>query len=110
MSGAGARCQPVALQRLTRTPDGAGGATEAWADVATIWCDVKPLRASEQERQGAVRALSVYQFSADAMTVAAHSTTTADRLAWSGRVFNIRELRTPKSSVPDIDLIAETGG
>ncbi len=107
--GAGARAEPVTLQRLTRTSDGMGGGVETWADVGLIWCDIKPLRASEAERQGAVRSLSVYQFSADAMSVKAKAASPSDRLVWQGRAYNIRELRTPKSAMPDIDIIAETG-
>lgn len=40
---AGAKDQPITLQRNTRTPDGAGGSTQAWADftdVPNVWANV----------------------------------------------------------------------
>ena len=70
---------------------------------------MKTVRASETERQGAVRTLSVCMFSADSKSVSARGVTTSDRLIWRARAYNIRELRAAKSIVPDIDIIAETG-
>lgn len=37
----------VVLEQLTRTPDGAGGATESWSTVATIFAAVRALSGSE---------------------------------------------------------------
>jgi SPP1 family predicted phage head-tail adaptor len=52
MSDPGAFREPVALQAPTRTPDGAGGFTEAWADVPgwTVFAEVRPLAGNEQIR------------------------------------------------------------
>jgi SPP1 family predicted phage head-tail adaptor len=40
----------LALEKATASPDGAGGATLAWAAVATLFADVTPLRAEERPR------------------------------------------------------------
>lgn len=37
----------ITLQQVTRTPDGIGGYTETWTDVATVWAAVEPLRGRE---------------------------------------------------------------
>ncbi len=39
----------LTLERATATPDGAGGSTLSWDDVATLFADVMPLRAEERE-------------------------------------------------------------
>lgn len=47
----GRMSEPVAVEAMTRTPDDAGGYTEAWADVsgqATVWAEFAPLRGQEQ--------------------------------------------------------------
>lgn len=37
----------VTIQKLTRTDDGAGGYTETWEDIATVWAAVEPLSGRE---------------------------------------------------------------
>ena len=32
----------LTLEEATRTPDGGGGASEAWATVATVWASITP--------------------------------------------------------------------
>lgn len=38
----------VTIQQLTRTDDGAGGYTETWTAIATVWADVYPLKGQER--------------------------------------------------------------
>lgn len=38
----------VTLQSPTRTPDGRGGYTTAWNDVATLWARVEPVSTGER--------------------------------------------------------------
>ena len=40
--------QRIKFQSLTRASDGQGGWTESWADVMTVWAQVKPV--SQKER------------------------------------------------------------
>jgi SPP1 family predicted phage head-tail adaptor len=37
----------VTIQELVRVPDGLGGYSESWRDVATIWASIEPLRGQE---------------------------------------------------------------
>jgi SPP1 family predicted phage head-tail adaptor len=46
----------VTLQQLTRTDDGAGGYTETWTGVATVWADVYPLKGNERYEAQQVQA------------------------------------------------------
>lgn len=34
--------RPLLLEALTRAPDGAGGFTENWAALGTIWAEIRP--------------------------------------------------------------------
>lgn len=45
---AGELRQDIILRALTRLPDGAGGWTETWTDVATVHARVEPMRAEER--------------------------------------------------------------
>lgn len=38
----------VTIQQLTRVEDEGGGHEENWADVATVWAAIKPMRGSER--------------------------------------------------------------
>jgi len=37
----------VEIQAPVRMPDGAGGATETWSPIATVWASIRPTGASE---------------------------------------------------------------
>jgi len=38
----------ITLQELVSIPDGMGGFSEGWQDVATVWASVEPLRGQER--------------------------------------------------------------
>lgn len=38
----------VTIQQLTRVEDEGGGYEENWADIATVWAAVKPMRGNER--------------------------------------------------------------
>lgn len=44
---AGKFSQRVTLQQASRVKDAAGATSDAWADVATLWARVEPLRGKE---------------------------------------------------------------
>ena len=48
--------QRVVIQQLTRTDDGAGGYTETWAAIATVFADVYPLKGNERYEAQQVQA------------------------------------------------------
>ena len=38
----------VTFQATTQTPDGAGGVTEAWGVIATVWAKIEPIKSYER--------------------------------------------------------------
>lgn len=86
MNGVGALRHRVTLQRRATAPDGAGGGVLTWHDIARVWGRVKPLRgmerhASEQTQSPVSHEITV-RYREDL--------TTAMRILWGGRTFNIR--------------------
>jgi SPP1 family predicted phage head-tail adaptor len=49
-SEAGRLKSRLLLEKPTRTPDGAGGATVTWAEAAALWAELVPLKAEERPR------------------------------------------------------------
>ncbi len=82
---------------------------QEWTTVDTFRAEVRPLRFSESEREGAVRAVQGYLFIVHTSTVRALSITAADRIQWNGRTMNIREVRDPDPGVRFTEIIAESG-
>lgn len=84
--------------------------TEArWTEIATMRAAVKPVRASESEREGAMRTVQVYLFqvhTADLRTVAV---TARHRIRWGQIVLNVREVRHPPANDPITEIVAEAG-
>jgi head-tail adaptor len=88
MGKAGAMDQRVTLRRLARTPDGGGGVTEAWADLATVWAAVSFKGAREGLDEGRVNASQMTTFE-----IYARDVTELDGLVWNGDFYNIRTVR-----------------
>ena len=38
----------ITIQELQRVPDGYGGYTETWNDIAVVWAKIQPLRGNER--------------------------------------------------------------
>ena len=41
----------LSLEELTRTPDGAGGYSQSWSSVGSLWAEVRAGRGTEQGRE-----------------------------------------------------------
>jgi SPP1 family predicted phage head-tail adaptor len=76
----------LGLERKTRTPDGAGGASVAWTEYAEVWALVRPMSGRERAHAAREEANALYlvviRYRDDVLD--------ADRLAWRGRHLNIR--------------------
>ena len=86
---AGTLDQQITLQRFTRTPDGGGGFTEAWADFvtdATPWANVKAKGGREGMTEGRTTATFVVVFTIYNRA----DVTELDRIMWGGIAYNIR--------------------
>jgi head-tail adaptor len=89
---AGKLDQRVTFRRLTRTADGGGGVTEAWADFATnatVWAKVTFKGAREGLDEGRINASQMTTF--EVYTRA--DVTELDGLIWGGEFYNIRTIR-----------------
>lgn len=87
---AGKLRERVTLQAETQTPDGAGGYSLGWSDVATVWASVKPMRGKESLESMQVRDVQPYEVMIrynSAVTV-----TPKHRLSWNGKLLNIRSV------------------
>lgn len=102
---AGELDQRISLQRLTLTPDGVGGSTEAWEEYAAVWARVRPQRGRERqesERQEATREYRVkIRHRSDVLE--------ADRIVWRERQLNIRVLHDKGPRELYLEIDAELG-
>ncbi|WP_435007991.1 phage head closure protein [Tundrisphaera lichenicola] len=77
----------VVIQSVSQVTDGQGGFTETWADGATVWCSITPIKAYERvqamQMQTPVSHKIVMRYRSDV--------TTANRLRFGSRVFEVKE-------------------
>lgn len=101
----------VTFQAEAKTPDGAGGNTRAWANVANgeVWGRFIPEKGSErvaggrlQDAQGAV--LRVRSFSVTEAITPAH------RVLIDGVAWNIRSVANPDRRSKVIEMVLDKGG
>lgn len=85
---AGMLREPVTFQRKTRTADGAGGFTEAWATIsgAPTRCMVKPMSGGERYASQRVEATATHRI----VTRYHAGLTETDRAVIRGREYQIR--------------------
>ncbi len=87
--------------------DGFGGGALTWGEAARAWASVKPVSAREGERQGALRASTIYVI--EVWSDGLDAVTEACRINWNGVYLNIRELRRPPHRTMMMTIMAETG-
>ena len=100
--------QIVTLQSVTRTADGGGGVSEAWgtfAEDATVYAYVTPLRGSEGARDGGVNASGLWLFSIRNRS----DVTEQDRILWNGEAYNIRRVMRQGERELYLNIEAERG-
>lgn len=98
----------VTVQRCTETPDGSGGQSTAWADVATLFCLAVCKREGEEYGDGStgrIKSVEVISFT----TWWQDSFTVKDRVSFEGRLFNIREIENLKRRNKFMKIVAEAG-
>lgn len=79
---------PVTFQRLTRTSDGAGGATQSWAAIAGAPTrgHVKSMSGSERFASARVEATATHRVTVRYFA----GLTEADRVVFGGRLYSIK--------------------
>ena len=97
----------ITFQEPNDTADGAGGVTRGWSDVATVWAEVIPLRSGndesllDAEMQGTTR-LRITTRYRDGIT-------TAMRIVFGTRLFNIRSVVNAEEASVILEITAEEG-
>lgn len=86
--------QRITLRRVTRAQDDLGGTVETWADLLTVWAQIKPL--SGREETDAQRVNPVTRFKAviwwKGDCNSAPYYTAADKVVWQGREYGIESV------------------
>ena len=77
----------VTLQAITRSTDGQGGYTETWGNVADLWASIEPVKGWEKYQAAQTETPITHN-----ITMRYRSgVTTAQRLLYGMRVFDIKE-------------------
>lgn len=95
----------VTIQSETRTADGAGGFTLTWADVATVWGAVEPLKGMERLRAQQIEAPVTHSVTIRHRT----DVSTKERIKFGTRLFNIRDVINPDERDRWLELLCEEG-
>ncbi|MFP1646116.1 phage head closure protein [Pontitalea aquivivens] len=106
--GAGKLDQRITFQRYSETPDGGGGVTRAWADLAalpTVWAHVKARAGREAVTEGRMAA----SFSVFFTIYHRDDITERDRIIWGGTPYNIRGILREGSGQRLLVIEAERG-
>lgn len=85
----GALDRRIRIEAPVRTGDGAGGATVAWATVATVWAQVAALSAAERDRAGRLDGVATHRVTIRARDGVA----SGQRIVLGGRVLAVRATR-----------------
>lgn len=95
----------VILQQKNMIADGAGGFTASWQDIATLWAEIKQLKASEKYTGGQVTPTATHIFRLRYND----DVTTGMRFSYDGRFFNIRALHNIGELSEVLDAYVEEG-
>jgi SPP1 family predicted phage head-tail adaptor len=96
----------LTLEKATATPDGAGGATLAWAAAATVFADVTPLKAEERVAGEGLADITLQKI------VIRHrgDVEAGDRFRLGARLFRIRSVTDPAEDGRYLVCLAEEEG
>ena len=98
----------ITIQRAATADDGYGNTVVGWADLLTVWADVRETTGKEAVAAGRVessRTATVrIRASSDSRAI-----TEADRAVIRGRVWNIRSVAEVGNDRAMLDLLCEAG-
>ena len=92
----------ITIQTVTQTTDNQGGYTEAWATLATVWASIEPIKAYEKFQAAQLQTPISHKI----MTRYRSGITTAQRISWSSRIFNIKEVINVNEANAFLKIIA----
>ena len=91
----------LTLQSKVRTTDGQGGYTEAWSHVADLWAFIEPSKGYER-----IYAMQAQTPITHRVTIRYRAgITTAMRLLYGSRVFEIKEIINPEEANVSLRLL-----
>ena len=108
MIRSGRHDQRLAFQRLVTTTDAIGSVVESWADVCTVWGEVRIEKSEEgvESSQRTGRATYIVVTRADART---RTLTASDRLRWNGADYDLSPPRPIPAGRPEKIEFTATG-
>ncbi len=95
----------VSLQSSADSADGGGGAATVWSDVATLWASIEPLKGSERMSAQQLESRLTHRVRLRHRS----GVTTAMRLKFGVRIFNIRAVVNPAMRNRLLELLCEEG-
>ena len=100
--------QYITFEEEQSGDDGYGGAgAQNWTTHAQVWARVQPVRGTEGDSEGAVRATSTYMV--EVWQDGLENLTAAMRIVWGSVTMNIREIRRPPERALMMRIIAVSG-
>lgn len=102
---AGKLRERITIQSETSTPDGGGGYTVGWNNVATVFAQVKPQRGKEALEAMQMRDTQLY----DVVIRYRADVTPKHRISWGSRIFNIRAVMNKDERDRYLTLVCEEG-
>lgn len=107
VAGSSMLSERVTIQRAVRTSDGAGGFTQAWGTLYTVWAAIEGQSGDELLRAERVQAQQQYKVRVRAAEVP--DLRPSDRLVWGTMLLNIRALPVVARGQLWRELICEAG-
>ncbi len=83
-------------------PDGQGGFAETWTDVATMYAEILPQKSYERFQAAQLQTPTTHKIT----TRYRAGVTTAHRLVWGSRVFDVRGVVNPGEANVTLELTA----
>jgi len=93
----------ITIQELQRVPDGYGGYTETWNNVATAWAKIQPLKGSERYQAQQVASELSHKITLRYLSGVKPSM----RIVYGLRVFNIIAVINVKKRNEVLELLCE---
>jgi SPP1 family predicted phage head-tail adaptor len=100
--------QRITLQRLVKSPDGAGGYTESWASLPRAPCPWAKVTA-KSGRESMVEGRIAAQFTVTFEIYNRDDVIDTDRIMWQGAPYNIRGIRREGGRKLRLVIEAERG-
>lgn len=95
----------ITLQSKTSTTDAYGGPVDSWADVATVWARVQPIKGREMIAAQAAQSETAVRF----YTRYQDNLTTAMRIIYAGKNYDITGIVDIDERHVEFEISAKTG-